>query len=198
MPLVLYGPGFVRSAGSIELDREVTIADLAPTYAEVRQFEEWPDRKESEALSEVLEVTEETPKLIFTAVIDGGGWNVFDHWSDRHPNLSAIIERGAGVEDAIVGSSPSITPATHTNVATGVFPRAHGVTAIAVRDERGQIVGSFSEEAGNPGTASSTRRSPCAGPRSPIFGIARSDSAPKSECLRRGTSCLGWSATAPR
>jgi Type I phosphodiesterase / nucleotide pyrophosphatase len=152
VPLVLYGPGFVRPVGPVELDREVTIADLAPTYAELMRFDAWPNRGGSDVLSEVLEDTGETPKLIFTVVIDGGGWNVFDYWSDRHSNLSAIAERGAGVEDAIVGSSPSITPATHTNLSTGVFPRAHGVTAIAVRNEAGEIVGSFSQEAGNPGS----------------------------------------------
>ena len=151
VPLVLYGPGFIRSVGSVDVGREVTIADLAPTYAELMQFEGWPDRRQSQALSEVLEDTDATPKVIFTAVIDGGGWNVFRHWDDRHPNLTSIIERGASIEGATVGSSPSITPATHTNISTGVFPRNHGVTAIAVRADDGRIVGSFSEQAGNPG-----------------------------------------------
>jgi len=151
VPLVLYGPGFVRPVGPVDVDREVTIADLAPTYAELMEFEEWPDDRQSEALTEALEDTDETPKVIFTAVIDGGGWNVFRHWDDRHPNLTRIIERGASIEGATVGSSPSITPATHTNISTGDFPRTHGVTAIAIRDDDGQIVGSFSEEAGNPG-----------------------------------------------
>jgi hypothetical protein len=151
VPLVLYGPGFVRPIGSVDVPREVTIADLAPTYAQLMQFEGWPDRKQSEVLNEVLEDTDETPKLIFTAVIDGGGWNVFRHWDDRHPNLTRIIGQGASIEGATVGSSPSITPATHTNLSTGVFPRQHGVTAIAVRAEDGQIVGAFSAEAGSAG-----------------------------------------------
>jgi hypothetical protein len=151
VPLVLYGPGFIKPVGSVDVDREVTIADLAPTYAQLMGFEAWPDRKQSEPLSEVLEPTDALPKLIFTAVIDGGGWNVFRRWDDRHPNLTRIIQRGASLEDATVGSSPSITPATHTNISTGVFPRTHGVTAIAVRADSGAIVGSFSEESGNPG-----------------------------------------------
>jgi hypothetical protein len=151
VPLVLYGPGFIDPVGSVGVERDVTIADLAPTYAKLMQFEGWPDRKQSAALTEVLEDTDKTPKLIFTAVIDGGGWNVFSHWDGRHPNLTRIIGHGASIEGATVGSSPSITPATHTNVSTGVFPRDHGVTAIAVRADDGEIVGSFSEEAGNPG-----------------------------------------------
>jgi hypothetical protein len=151
VPLVLYGPGFINPVGSVDVDREVTIADLAPTYARLMRFEGWPDRKQSDALTEVLEDTDKTPKLIFTAVIDGGGWNVFRHWDDRHPNLTRIIQQGASIERATVGSSPSITPATHTNISTGVFPKDHGVTAIAVRADDGEIVGSFSEEAGNPG-----------------------------------------------
>ena len=151
VPLVLYGPGFINPVGSVDVERDVTIADLAPTFARLMRFEGWPDRKQSAALTEVLEDTDNTPKLIFTAVIDGGGWNVFRHWDDRHPNLTRIIGQGASIEGATVGSSPSITPATHTNVSTGVFPRDHGVTAIAVRADDGAIVGSFSEVAGNPG-----------------------------------------------
>jgi hypothetical protein len=50
------------------------------------------------------------------------------------------------VEGAITGSSPSITPATHTNISTGTFPNVHGVTAIAVRRPGGAIVGSFSRD----------------------------------------------------
>jgi predicted AlkP superfamily pyrophosphatase or phosphodiesterase len=34
----------------------------------------------------------------------------------------------------MVGSSPSITPASHSSIGTGAFPRSHGVTAISFRD----------------------------------------------------------------
>jgi hypothetical protein len=56
------------------------------------------------------------------------------------------MERGATVENAIVGSSPSITPSVHSNLSTGTFPRFHGVTGITVRADEG-FVGAFSEGA---------------------------------------------------
>lgn len=152
VPLILYGGGFVEPQGRVELDREVTIADLAPTYARLMKFEQWPERV-ARPLTEVLKDTDSIPKLIVTAVIDGGGWNVLDHWPNAWPNMKRLIEQGVNVDEAIVGSSPSITPATHTNLAAGTFPRYHGVTAIAVRADDGSIVGSFSEAPGNPGPA---------------------------------------------
>ncbi|HVF54438.1 MAG TPA: alkaline phosphatase family protein [Actinomycetota bacterium] len=151
VPLVLYGPGFIEATGDVQVEREVTIADLAPTFAELMGFE-FPERAGT-SLSEVLLETEERPKLIFTAVIDGGGWNALKYWPDAWPELQELIDDGVNIDDATVGSSPSITPATHTNLSTGTFPRFHGVTAIAVRDDDGSIVGSFSPTAGNPGPA---------------------------------------------
>ncbi len=151
VPLVLYGPGSVAPQGHVELDREVTIADLAPTYADLMDFD-FPPRNAT-SLTEVIRADAEPPKLIVTAVIDGGGWNVLDHWPDAWPNIEKLIEDGVNVDSAIVGSSPSITPATHTNLSTGTWPRYHGVTAIAVRADDGSIVGSFSPTAGNPGPA---------------------------------------------
>lgn len=151
VPLVLYGPGFIKQAGHMTLDRETTIADLAPTYAELMGFP-WPERPAS-SLSEALLDASGRPRLIFTAVIDGGGWNVLKKWPEAWPNIARLIDRGVNIDRATVGSSPSITPATHTNLSTGTFPRYHGVTAIAVRDDDGSIVGSFSPTAGNPGPA---------------------------------------------
>lgn len=151
VPLILYGPGFIEAGGRTSLDREVTIADLAPTYAALMDFE-WPART-SAPLSEVLLEDAAPPALIVTLVIDGGGWNVLRRWPDAWPNIAKLIEDGVNIEGATVGSSPSITPATHTTLSTGTWPRYHGVTAIAVRDDDGAIVGSFSEAAGNPGAA---------------------------------------------
>jgi hypothetical protein len=147
VPLLLYGPGFVKPLGHTKLDREVTIADLAPTYARLMGFGGWPKRH-SRPLTEVLEDTTDTPRLIVTTVVDGGGWNALERWPDSWPNIARLMEDGATVDDAIVGSSPSITPATHTNISVGDFPKRHGVTAIAVRGPTGRIVGSFSEKAG--------------------------------------------------
>lgn len=153
VPLIFYGKGYVDPTGDVAIeDREPTIADLAPTYADLMDFDEWPDRTAT-SLAGLLKENDEAPKLIVTAVIDGGGWNALEQWPDAWPFMKRMIAEGLNVEETIVGSSPSITPATHTNLSTGTFPRYHGVTAIAVRADDGSIVGSFSEVPGNPGPA---------------------------------------------
>jgi Type I phosphodiesterase / nucleotide pyrophosphatase len=110
--------------------------------AELINFD-FPNRKAT-PLTEVLEDTDEAPKLVVTAVIDGGGWNVLRKHPDSWPNLKRLMEEGTNIDNAIVGSSPSITPAVHTNIGTGVFPRQHGVTAIVVRERDGNLAGAFS------------------------------------------------------
>jgi Type I phosphodiesterase / nucleotide pyrophosphatase len=141
VPLVFYGPGFIKPLGHFEVDREATIADIAPTTAELLGLDF--ARPQSAPVTELLEKTTKRPKLIVTAVIDGGGWNVLEEHPDAWPNLARLIEEGANVDGAITGSSPSITPAVHTNIGTGSFPRQHGVTAIAVRADDGKMVGAF-------------------------------------------------------
>jgi hypothetical protein len=141
VPLVFYGPGYVRPLARYEPGREVTVADIAPTYAKVMGLP-WPPR-DGTPLSEILEEKTTPPRLIVTVSIDGGGWNVLHRWPRAWPHLATLIKKGTNVEGAVVGSSPSITPATHTSMSTGFWPRRHGVTAIAVRSGDGEIVGAF-------------------------------------------------------
>jgi hypothetical protein len=150
VPLLLYGPGFVKPLGHTKLDREVTIADLAPTFARLMNFDAWPKRH-SRPLLEVLEDASQPPRLIVTAVVDGGGWNALNRWPGAWPNIARLMDDGATLDDAIVGSSPSITPATHANISVGDFPKRHGATAIAVRRPDGRIVGAFIETPGAQG-----------------------------------------------
>jgi hypothetical protein len=141
VPLVFYGPGYVRPLGRYEPGREVTVADIAPTYAQVMGFR-WP-RRDGAPIAEMLADNPIAPRLIVTVSIDGGGWNVLNRWPRAWPHLATLIKRGTNVEGAVVGSSPSITPAIHTSMSTGFWPRRHGVTAIAVRSGDGEIVGAF-------------------------------------------------------
>lgn len=145
VPLTFYGPGFIEPRGRFDPGREVTIADLAPTYAQLIDFEWGP--RDAAPVTEVLNQSSLPPRIIVTVSVDGGGWNVLERWPGSWPHLKRLMERGANVDNATVGSSPSITPATHTNISTGTFPRRHGVTAIAVRSKQGRIVGAFSESA---------------------------------------------------
>ena len=144
VPLIFHGPGFIERLGEIEWEDEVTLADLAPTYAKLMGFD-FPARQGA-ALSGLAVDTEDTPNLIVTAVIDGGGWNVLNRWPRAWPFMKRLIDQGASVSGATVGSSPSVTPSIHTNLSTGAFPDRHGVAGIVVRQDDGSFVGGFSKE----------------------------------------------------
>ncbi len=133
VPLVLYGPGFIRSGVNVE--RHVTVADMAPTYAELLGFDDFRAR-DGRVLDEALVPAAERngkPRLIFTVVWDGGGDNVLEEWPDAWPKLKRVIKRGTSYENAAVGSSPSITPSIHATIGTGAFPRTHGLPDTRMR-----------------------------------------------------------------
>ena len=144
VPIVFYGPGFIRARGEIEPTPAATSADIAPTLAELLGME-WPADRPSTALTDALLPAEERPdppRLIVTIVWDGGGRDVLDQWPDQWPNLKSMIEGGTSFGNAVVGSSPPVTPAVHSTIGTGTWPREHGIVDIPLRigDE---IVGSW-------------------------------------------------------
>lgn len=144
VPLVFYGPDVIEPHGDV--DRPVTIADVAPTLTGLlRGFFRTDD---GERLDEVVRfnaelVARETPRLIVVVVWDGGGWNVLERWPEAWPNLKRLMVEGVSYTEATVGSSPSVTPSVHTTLGTGVFPWTHGITGIPIRDEDGKVVDSF-------------------------------------------------------
>jgi arylsulfatase A-like enzyme len=140
VPLVAYGPGIVPARGDVE--RRVTLADLAPTTARLIGFDEFSGT--GQPLHEVVG-TRRRPKLVLTIVWDGGGWNTLRQWPDEWPTLKRMMTQGVSYTRATVGSSPSVTPAVHSTMGTGVFPKDHGVTGVSMRDEQGTVVDAFLE-----------------------------------------------------
>ena len=148
VPLIFYGPGYVAEHGDVLLDRPATLADLAPTFAELLGTElpgERPGRPIVEALV-AREERPEPPRLVVLVVWDGAGWNVLDEWPRAWPFLKSLMQAGASVQDVTVGSSPSVTPAIHATMGTGAFPSQHGVVDIPIRDGN-RVPGSFPDKA---------------------------------------------------
>ena len=136
VPLVLYGPGFIRDRGPLTLDRETTLADVAPTLATLIGSP-FPQTRPGVVLREALVPAAERPgkpRLVMVVVWDGGGRNVLDHHRGRWPFLESLEKRGTSIVNATVGSSPSITPSVHTTLGSGAFPRSHGITNILQRE----------------------------------------------------------------
>lgn len=132
VPIVVYAPGIVEPSDSTE---RTTLADLAPTAAHLMGFEEF-DPPDGSPLPGIPRPAT-PPKVIVTFVIDGGGWNVLDHWPDAWPNLKRLLRSGATYRNAIMGSFPAVTACAHATIGTGAFPRTHGVTGHNIRDGGG-------------------------------------------------------------
>jgi predicted AlkP superfamily pyrophosphatase or phosphodiesterase len=87
-------------------------------------------------------------------VIDGGGWNVLQHWDDPDdtktawPNVKRLMREGAVYRNATVGAFPAVTACAHATIGTGAFARTHGITGHNVR-YRGRPVKAW----GTPGEA---------------------------------------------
>jgi hypothetical protein len=131
VPLFLYGPGHVPAVGEVE--RPVTVADVAPTFARHLGFDF--DAPDGAPLDEAILSDAPPPKLIFTIVWDGGGRNVLDEYPEAWPELRRLIPRGVWYDNASVGSSPSVTPAIHSTLGTGAFPRHHGLVDLRFQVE---------------------------------------------------------------
>lgn len=143
VPLVFYGPGIVDEG--VEITRPATSADVVPTYAALVKGAVESD---GERLTEVADISgawlsEKRPALVVTVVWDGGGWNSLDQWPDAWPELRSLIEDGVSYTNATVGSSPSVTPSTHTTLGTGFFPSTHGISGIPIKDENGEVADAF-------------------------------------------------------
>jgi hypothetical protein len=137
VPMLLYGPGHVPAVG--EVDRAVTMADLAPTLARLVGFDfEAPD---GTVMEEAVLPGAQPPKLVLTVVWDGGGRLVLDRYPRSWPTLRSLIPDGAWFDRATVGSSPSVTPAIHTTLGTGAFPRTHGVMDLRFEVEEDVLAG---------------------------------------------------------
>jgi arylsulfatase A-like enzyme len=149
VPITFYGPGFIHSKGPIELDREVTLADLAPTLADLLGID-FPKNRPGRSITEALVPKAERPgkpRLILTVVWDGGGWNVLNTWPHAWPYLDGLMHDGTSITNAIVGSSPTVTPAVHATIGTGTFPKEHGIVDIPIR-VGADIVGAYDDRSG--------------------------------------------------
>ncbi len=147
VPVVLYGPGYIKPRGEIEVGRDITVADLAPTFARLIGTG-FPKDRAGRPLWEALEpaaTRSSPPKLIVTVVWDGGGNSVLDAHPDSWPVLQELIDGGTSFARSNGGSSPSITPPIHATIGTGTFPNQHGVVDIKFMGD-GRLVGAARDQ----------------------------------------------------
>ena len=129
VPLVVHAPGRIQPSDDTS---RVTLADIAPTTAALMGFADWPADRAGTPLPGITAGS--PPKVVVTFVIDGGGWNVLQHWPDRWPHLKSLMATGANFRNAITGSFPAVTACAHASIGTGTFPNQHGITGHNIRD----------------------------------------------------------------
>lgn len=144
VPIILYGPDYIGSQG-VDEERPVDIADLAPTYSQLLGMETEVEY-EGEPLIDPPQ-TDKKPKVIFTVVIDGGGWNVLQYHPGSVPNIDALRSDGVTYTNATIGSAPSITGALHATFGTGVYPRTHGIPGNRMRSPEGENIDAWLQDA---------------------------------------------------
>ncbi len=128
VPMFWYGPGVVPASPII--DAPVTLADIAPTQAELLDFGGFraPDGRA------VLRAEHAAaPRMLVVLVWDAVGIDVLERWPDTWPYLRSLRSGGAWFSQATVGSSPTQTAQSHATIGTGAFPRTHGVLAHRLR-----------------------------------------------------------------
>lgn len=143
VPIVLYGPPFI--ANDLTVETPVDISDLAPTYADLIGLQNLhadgqplPDLDAWDLMK--FDDNPKRPKVIFTLIIDGGGWNALQMHPDSLPHLAALRKQGTTYVNATIGSAPSITGALHSTFGTGSYPRDHGIPGNQMRNENDEVV----------------------------------------------------------
>jgi hypothetical protein len=139
VPLLLYGPGYIAARGQV--DEAASVTDVYATAGRLTGVDLEP--RSGKVLEASLLPFDQPPKLIVVIVWDGGGRGVLDRWAERTPNFRRLERDGVSYLRATVGSSPSITPATHATLGTGAFPRRHGVTAIVMGTQDDSVRNAF-------------------------------------------------------
>jgi len=126
IPMFWYGPGHIRAQGKV--GGTVTLADIAPTQAELLDFDGFT-AADGTSMSRAIQGGQTPPKLVVVLVWDSAGINVLEAHDGKWPYLESLIPKGTWYTDAYVGSSPTSTAQDHATIGTGAFPIHHGIIA---------------------------------------------------------------------
>jgi hypothetical protein len=140
VPLVLYGPRRIKAAGK-PLTDAVDVTDIYPTVGRLLRVD--LPKRDGAVLSEALRARPGQPKLVMVVVWDGAGRTTLQRWPQSWPTVRKLQRDGTSYQDAVVGSAPSTTPAIHSSIGTGSYPRSHLVTGNYIRRRSGEVVPVF-------------------------------------------------------
>lgn len=142
VPIIASGADIEAGAAN---DEVADIAALAPTYADILGMDDF--EADAEPLAEIVDGVAKQPKLIFTVIIDGGGWNALQQHPESWPFIQSLRDSGVTYTNANIGSAPSITGALHATMGTGVYPNKHGIPGNQMRGPDGANTDTWQQNA---------------------------------------------------
>jgi len=142
VPIIASGADIEAGAAN---DEVADIAALAPTYADILGMDDF--EADAEPLAEIVDGVTKQPKLIFSVIIDGGGWNALQQHPESWPFIQSLRDSGVTYTNANIGSAPSITGALHATMGTGVYPNKHGIPGNQMRGPDGANTDTWQQNA---------------------------------------------------
>ena len=125
IPLLFHGRAHVRPG---VIDAQVSQQDIAPTLASLLDIAP-PATTTGRVLSEALQPSTGTPRVIALFVLDGMRRDYFDTYAAIMPTLTRLRQQGAWFANAHTTSIPTATSVGHATIGTGTDPRVHGLVA---------------------------------------------------------------------
>jgi hypothetical protein len=138
VPLLFYGPPFVRQMTSSERTSQ---QDVAPTLAALLRTSP-PRTASGHPLRQAIVQGTALPRAIAIMVLDGARADYFTKYAALMPTLSRLRAEGAWFDNAHVSSAPTVTAVGHANIGTGTQPATHG---LAVNHAFNRVTGSAQE-----------------------------------------------------
>ena len=123
VPLLFYGPGFIRTMTSAQ---RVTHQDVVPTLAALLGTQP-PATAFRPPLREALTAATTPPRVVALFVLDGTRADYLDTYPATLPTLTRLRAEGAFYGNAHVASVPTLTAGGHASLGTGAEPRIHGL-----------------------------------------------------------------------
>lgn len=124
IPLVLWGPGFVRAG--VRTDKAATQQDLVPTYAKLMGAR-LPEDARGRVLDEALKSTKRRPKVILTVVFDQAGEVYYRAHPKATPRIDAFKRGGTTFANMLVSHLDTETGIGHSAIGTGAWPDRTGI-----------------------------------------------------------------------
>lgn len=126
VPLLFYGPGFVRPGVYVS---PAKLQDVAPTLAHWLGI--YRD-SHGRVRREIIRASARKPKLLATVMVDAGRYDYFDRFAAQLPAIQKMRRAGAWFNNCRLNYAPTVTAVAHAVIGSGYDPRRTGMVVNSV------------------------------------------------------------------